>query len=102
MRLLDLNADGKLDLVVDQPVQAKVSVSLGRGDGTFAGAVAYPVANNLAVVVPGDVNGDGRMDLLMSFGGADSAGALAVRFGKRDGAILAQGTVSPSGKSCTG
>jgi hypothetical protein len=66
----DFNHDGKLDLAVTRAlqdtVQGVVTVFLGIGDGTFQAPVDYPT-NSLAtaVVQATDINGDGRLDLLI-------------------------------------
>jgi len=71
----DVNADGRLDLVVSNSMivtlQAEtLSVLLGRGDGTFSEAHAnYPTGtagatiSNYGPVFVGDFNGDGKPDL---------------------------------------
>jgi hypothetical protein len=66
----DFNHDGKLDLAVTRAlpttVQGVVSVFLGNGDGTFQTPVDYST-NSLAtaVVQAVDINGDGKLDLLI-------------------------------------
>ena len=65
----DLNADGKLDLVVASGVSSAVSILPGNGDGTFQSPVSFPAsfpgsqANASPSLVIGDFNGDGRIDL---------------------------------------
>jgi uncharacterized protein (DUF2141 family) len=72
----DVNGDGKPDLVVPNACASSgscptgpgsVGVLLGKGDGTFQAAVAYDSggyeAESAAV---GDVNGDGKLDLLVT------------------------------------
>src|SRR5450631_603549 len=74
----DLNGDGKLDLVVGS--SDSVCVLLGKGDGTFQPAVAYPsgaMANSLGVA---DMNGDGHLDIV-----AGNANNLSVLLGNGDG-----------------
>jgi hypothetical protein len=99
----DVNGDGKADLVVANACSPSkncnggtVAVLLGNGDGTFQGAVAYSSggydANWVAV---GDVNGDGKPDLLVVNQCADNTcanGNVAVLLGNGDGTF--QGAVA--------
>ena len=64
----DLNRDGILDLVLDVEATPSVLVYIGKGDGTFS-AIASPPT--LAYEQPGsfgDVNRDGRLDLVSAVG----------------------------------
>src|SRR5262249_50856567 len=64
----DFNGDGKLDLVTANG--SDLSVLLGKGDGTFdpASSAGLPAAAGLAQtplsVVVGDLNKDGKLDLV--------------------------------------
>jgi FG-GAP-like repeat len=66
----DVNGDGIADLVT--PVTNGVAVQFGHGDGTFDQQVKVPVtdgasfvaAAELAGYAVGDINGDGRLDLV--------------------------------------
>jgi uncharacterized protein (TIGR03437 family) len=60
----DFNKDGKLDLALT--VAGALVIMLGRGDGTFAAPVSYPVETNN--VQAADVNGDGILDLVVVAG----------------------------------
>src|SRR5277367_2143652 len=68
----DVNADGKLDLVIAQCANAGscdgvVGVLLGNGNGTFQTAVIYNTGGYVATAVAvADVNGDGKPDLLVT------------------------------------
>ena len=57
----DFNKDGKLDLALT--VAGTLVTMLGRGDGTFAAPVSYPVETDS--VQAADVNGDGILDLVV-------------------------------------
>jgi hypothetical protein len=68
LTIADLNGDGKPDIAVGnegQPNLSFVSVLAGNGDGTFQPAVNFGSAGrNILSVAAGDLNGDGRTDLV--------------------------------------
>ena len=73
--IADLNGDGKLDLVVANEQQSKsdsqgsISVMLGKGNGTFHAAVNYSSGGESAYSISiADVNGDGKLDLIVANG----------------------------------
>ena len=82
--LADLNADGKLDLVVGgfhfndnsfggTSAGDAVSVLLGHGDGTFGAPTLFrgePSMNSVAIA---DLNGDGKPDIVTANESTDSA-----------------------------
>ena len=68
----DLNGDGKLDLVVATACSREnctigtMSVLLNEGNGAFQPAVSYNTGQRVAdSVAVADVNGDGRLDLIV-------------------------------------
>jgi hypothetical protein len=72
----DFNKDGKMDLAVANSNSGDVGVLLGHGDGTFAGAVSYPITGYYAYdIATADLNGDGYLDLAVT---AYSDGPAAV------------------------
>ena len=109
----DINADGKVDLLVGQNsapgfgADGTVAVLLGNGDGTFQPAQNYDAGGmasgpyglgsiSLAVV---DVNGDGKLDVLTGIPGATSpgsVGSVGVLLGNGDGTFQSPYTY-PSG-----
>jgi hypothetical protein len=66
--LADFNGDGRLDFIRDVSWN-KIAVKFGNGDGTFGCLKFY--SNGIAPFTVGDMNGDGRPDLLV-----DSAPAV--------------------------
>jgi hypothetical protein len=71
--IADLNADGRLDLVVVNAAADSMSVLINQGNGAFAPKVDYPTGGVPTAVAVGDLNGDGRPDLVVTNGGNTSA-----------------------------
>lgn len=99
----DFNGDGKLDVVVDNAcpdigcTSGSVNILLGNGDGTFQPPIAYPSGGNAFSVEAGDINGDGKLDVVV-VNGSNSAGML---LGNGDGTFkpVSIVTTSTSGNS---
>ena len=67
----DVNEDGHLDLVIDDPAVPGVDVLLGQGDGTFVAAPqAFTLPETPADIALADVDGDGHLDLVTALGAA--------------------------------
>jgi hypothetical protein len=73
----DVNGDGKPDLIVPNYCSilsdgicesGSVGVLLGRGDGTFEPVVNYPIPALSFSLSVGDVNGDGKPDIVAATG----------------------------------
>jgi len=84
----DLNADGKLDLIIagTNGETASTDVYLGNGDGTFNPNGLVIFANIISLDAPiamGDFNDDGKLDL--AFGNFDFNGSVGVFLGNGDG-----------------
>jgi hypothetical protein len=98
----DFNGDGRLDVAVAQQLSNTVSVLLGHGDGTFARPLVFAASGQDVTFAPssiavGDVNGDGRSDLVINLiGGEDSTvSQLGVLLGNGDGTFRAPILQSP-------
>jgi hypothetical protein len=88
----DFNGDGILDLAVansfvDSGQPGTVTVLLGKGDGTFTPTAVSPAVGMTPYsVVAGDVNGDGKADLVTANVGSNT---FSVLLGKGDGTFAA-------------
>jgi FG-GAP-like repeat len=81
----DFNGDGKLDLVVTGNTNAALQIALGNGDGTFKTQtlpIAIPASLSPCGAAVGDLNRDGKADLVVTGPGLDT---VAVLIGNGDG-----------------
>jgi len=85
VKLADLNGDGKLDVVVTNSgnLESFTGVLLGKGDGTLRPVVPYDSGGagteDFGIV---DVNGDGKLDLVL---GNLASSSIGILLGKGDG-----------------
>jgi uncharacterized protein (TIGR03437 family) len=100
---VDLNSDGKIDLVVSNSVYAAgtstgtIDVLIGKGDGTFAAPVSYSAGQVPTSLIATDLNGDGKPDVAAIDSQQDTVDALLVLLNKGDGTLR-----SPTGSLVTG
>ena len=86
----DFNEDGNLDIATGNAVYGidpSVNVLLGRGDGTFVHA-NFPTVNGVATdIATGDLNGDGKLDLVTTLEdpGPGTGDYVTVLLGHGDG-----------------
>ena len=91
LAVADVNGDGKADVLVGTCCESngnnEVAVLLGNGDGTFQPAAMYDAAGTQGGIVSvGDVNGDGRPDIVMvNWDNSDNKSTVSVLLGNGDG-----------------
>jgi len=106
---IDLNGDGKPDIVFGNENNNEIDVGLGNGDGTFtqavyvasqgvAGAGVYTV-DGIGVydVAVADFNGDGMPDLLAAEYGGNRQGGISLLPAVRPGTFAAPGVFQSEG-----
>ena len=78
----DFNGDGITDLLVDDEDTGKLTVLLGKGDGTFTVGQSMPF--NTQSIAIADFNGDGKLDLALS-----GSAQTTILLGNGDGTFTA-------------
>ncbi len=110
----DVNGDGKPDLVVTSECagrntgdaicpQGAVSVLLGNGDGTFQPAAVYSAGGDwTSSLALGDVNGDGKPDIVVAncgpqYGSGCGSGIVEILLNNGDGTFRTAGSYNSGG-----
>ena len=89
--IVELDGDGRLDVVVTNENDQAIGVLLGTGRGTFQPQTAYSTGMDAAGLVAGDWNKDGHLDLAISeFGSGTGDSQLAVFLATGGGALGAR------------
>src|SRR5262249_49673279 len=70
------NGGGNLDVASASPADPTLSVLLGKGDGTLRTPITYAGGNSPVALTTGDLNGDGKPDLVMVDDTSNSVVAL--------------------------
>ncbi|HND10292.1 MAG TPA: FG-GAP-like repeat-containing protein [Pseudomonadota bacterium] len=89
--VLDVNKDGKLDILVSSYANGLVSVFLGDNAGNFTAQANVSAGASSLFLSTGDINGDGNVDFVSN---DFSSGAINLRFGNGTGGFSPAQTIA--------
>src|SRR5579863_2102873 len=98
----DFNGDGKIDLVVStsgqDPTNSNVAIQIGNGDGTFQSPTNIAGAGWEPLIAAADLNGDGKLDLVVATDGilARANNLVTIYLGNGDGTFSTTYNYYPS------
>jgi len=88
---VEFTSSGHLDLAVADYPGDTVTILLGNGDGTFQKPLKFSVPSPIGIAA-GDMNGDGKPDLVIIESGGTGNSLVAVFLGNGDGTFREAGT----------
>ena len=80
--LADFDGDGHIDRAATDSYQNFITVSRGKGDGTFGEPVRWRTAVDMRNIAVADMNGDGALDLVA---GPSGESPITILIGRGDG-----------------
>ncbi|CAF5142414.1 unnamed protein product, partial [Rotaria magnacalcarata] len=76
LKAVDVNGDGKPDIIVANYGSNNVGVLLNIGNGTFAPQMTYSTGANPYELTAADVNDDNKTDIIVANSGSNNVGVL--------------------------
>ena len=98
LKVVDIDGDGKPDLVYTNPNYGTVGILFGTGSGSFYDPVEYPAGENPWGLAVADVNGDGTPDVVTA---SENFAGVTVLLNANGNAIAGDYTVTPNSNSAT-